>query len=61
MNLNPISISTHGNLIIFGRWFKNINLSETIWEKLIIKWLCFKYEIKLRLRKHTTKRLCQRR
>jgi len=44
-SLNPISISTHGHLIVFGH-FTRINLKETIWERMIIKYLGLKYDIK---------------
>ena len=50
LNFNPISISTHGNLIIFGFWVKGVNLRGTNSERLIIKWLDLKYEVKKKLR-----------
>ncbi len=46
MNFNPISITTGGSLIIFGKMIKSINLKDTVWEKLILTWLNFKYDVK---------------
>ncbi|GAG28716.1 unnamed protein product [marine sediment metagenome] len=42
---NPISISTHGYLILFGKWTK-LNLKDTVWERMIEFYLDTKYDIK---------------
>ncbi len=47
--MSIISISTYGTLIVFGKWIKGVNLKGTIWEKLIVNWLDFKYDLKKKI------------
>ena len=39
-----VSVSTHGYLIVFGKWFEKINIKNTPIETVILRFLDWKYE-----------------